>query len=174
MDNRLKNEIIEWIKYIGFAVILAVIIRSFVFMTVKVPTGSMYPTIVEGDVLIVNRLAYRFGNPERGDIVVFRYPDNPKEYYVKRLIGLGGERVEISGGRVYIDGDAIEEGYLSEEMEGAFGPFDVPEQHFFMLGDNRNNSGDSRFWLNKYVSRQQIIGRAVFTIWPLNRVGPMK
>src|SRR5690554_4803073 len=115
MDNRVKSEIIEWIKYIGFAVILAVVIGSFVFMTVKVTTGSMYPTIMEGDVIIVNRLAYRFGDPERKDIIVFRYPDNPKELYVKRLIGLGSEKVEISDGSVYIDGNAIEEGYLAEE-----------------------------------------------------------
>jgi signal peptidase I len=174
MDNRVKNEIIEWIKYIGFAVILAMVIRSFVFMTVKVPTGSMYPTIMEGDVLIVNRLAYRFGTPERKDIIVFRYPDNPKEFYVKRLIGLGGERVDISDGKVYIDEKPIEEEYLAERMKGTFGPYDVPEQHFFMMGDNRNNSGDSRYWVNKYVSTQQIIGKAVFTIWPLNRIGPMK
>ncbi|MBA1334441.1 MAG: Signal peptidase I [Firmicutes bacterium] len=174
MEEKLKAEIVEWIKYIVFAVAVAILIRSFIFMTVKVPTGSMYPTIKEGDVLLVNRLVYRFGPLERGDIVVFRLPDNPKELYIKRLIGLGGETVDISDNTVFIDGNPLEEGYVKVVMEGSFGPYSVPAEHYFMMGDNRNNSRDSRYWNNKFVPRSQVIGKAFFVLWPINRFGVLK
>lgn len=174
MEDKVKGEIVEWIKYIAFAVILALVIRSFVFMTVKVPTGSMYPTIKEGDVLLVNRFVHRFIPLQRGDIVVFRFPDNPGELYIKRLIGLGGEKIEIKDGRVYVDDNPVEEEYVKVDMEGKFGPYYVPEGNYFMLGDNRNNSRDSRYWHNKYVSRKQVIGKAFFTLWPINRIGVLK
>lgn len=174
MDEKLKAEIVEWVKYIVFAVVVAVLIRSFVFMTVKVPTGSMYPTIKEGDVLMVNRLVYRFGAPERGDIMVFRLPDNPRELYVKRLIGLGGDTVDISDNTVFIDGNPMKEEYLKVATEGSFGPYSVPEEHYFMMGDNRNNSRDSRYWDKKFVPRSEVIGKALFVLWPLNRFGVLK
>lgn len=174
MDKSLKNEIIEWIKAIAFALILALAIRGFVFEPMVVPSGSMIPTIQIGDRILVNKFIYRFKPLERGDIVVFKYPDDPSQTFVKRLIGVGGDVIEIKNNTLYRNNVPVKEPYLKEPMVGNFGPFRVPEGYYFMMGDNRNNSKDSRFWENKFVSRSQIIGKATYRIWPLNRLGPMK
>jgi len=171
MEQKVIREILDWLKYIAIAVVLALVIRSFVVMNIKVPTGSMLPTIQLGDQILVNRFVYRFKPLQRGDIVVFRYPDNPKELYVKRLIGMAGDKVEIIEGKLYINGQPVEEDYLYEEMRGSFGPYMVPEGGYFMLGDNRNDSKDSRFWRNQYVTDDLIIGKAFFRLFPLNSAG---
>ncbi|NLZ90393.1 MAG: signal peptidase I, partial [Clostridiales bacterium] len=132
MEQKVIREILDWLKYIAIAVVLALIIRSFVVMNINVPTGSMLPTIQLGDQILVNRLVYRFKPLQRGDIVVFKYPDNPKELYVKRLIGIGGDKVEIMGGKLYVNDQPIAEEYLYEEMRGSFGPYMVPEGGYFM------------------------------------------
>ncbi len=174
MEQRTVHEILDWLKYIAIAVILALLIRHFIVLNIKVPTQSMLPTIQLEDQVLVNRFIYRFRTPRRGDIIVFKYPDNPEELYVKRLIGLEGEEVEIIDGELYIDGRLIEEEYLYEEMRGSFGPYRVPEGGYFMMGDNRNDSNDSRFWNNQFVAGHQIIGKAFFTLFPLGRTGVMK
>lgn len=174
MEQKIVREILDWIKYIAIAVVLALLLRHFIIMNIKVPTPSMLPTIQLEDQILVNRFVYRFKAPQRGDIVVFRYPDNPKEYYVKRLIGLEGEVVEIVEGRLSIDGHPVKEDYLYEDMRGSFGPYSVPEDSYFMMGDNRNDSKDSRFWNNKYVTDDLIIGKAFFTLFPLNRTGVLE
>jgi signal peptidase I len=171
MEQKTVREILDWLKYIAVAVVLALLIRNFVVLNIKVPTGSMLPTIQLSDQILVNRFIYRFRTPGRGDIVVFKLPDNPEELYVKRLIGRGGEEVEIAEGKLYVDGQLIEEDYLYEDMRGSYGPYRVPEGSYFMMGDNRNDSKDSRFWENKYVTDDLIIGKAFFTLFPLNRTG---
>jgi signal peptidase I len=151
------------------AVILAVLIRTFIFQPFYIPSGSMVPTLYEGDRIIVSKLSYRFHPPQRGDIVVFRFPLDQKKTYVKRLIGLSGETVQLKDGRLYINGREVPEPYLPPNTYFPdFGPVKVPEGSFFMLGDNRMNSEDSRIW--GFLDRQLIVGKAVFLYWPPNRV----
>ncbi|MDD2574368.1 MAG: signal peptidase I [Firmicutes bacterium] len=174
MDQKTVREILDWLKFIAIAVVLAFLIRNYVVLSIKVPTPSMLPTIQLGDQLLVNRFLYRFKPPKRGDIVVFKYPDNPEELYVKRLIGVGGDEVEVKEGKLHVNGQKIEEDYLYEEMRGSFGPYKVPEGRYFMMGDNRNNSKDSRVWQNQYVTDDLIIGKAFFRLFPLSSAGVMK
>lgn len=174
MNEDIKREIIEWIKAIAFALVLALVIRGFIFEPMIVPSGSMIPTIQINDRIVVNKFTYRFEEPDYNDIVVFKYPDDPKQTFVKRLVGKGGDVIEIKDNVLYRNSEPIQEPYLNGEMYSDFGPYKVPEDHYFMLGDNRNNSKDSRFWENKYVSREQIIGKATYRIWPINRIGKLK
>lgn len=174
MEKDFKNEVVEWIKAIAFALILALAIRGYIFEPMLVPTGSMIHTIEIGDRILVNKFIYRFEPLKRGDIVVFKYPDDPRQTFVKRLIGVGGDVIEIKDGVLYRNNVAVKEPYLKEPMVGNFGPYRVPEGCYFMMGDNRNNSKDSRFWVNKFVPRKFIVGKATYRIWPLNRIGPMK
>lgn len=164
----MKSEITSWIKCIILAVILAVFVSEFLIVNSRIPSGSMENTIMTGDKLIALRTAYWFHEPERGDIVVFEYPDDPEELFIKRIIGLPGEKVEIIDGKVYINDskEPLEEDYIKEEMEGSFGPYDVPEGCYFMMGDNRNDSLDSRFWNDKYVKKDAILGKAKLQYYP--------
>ena len=154
------RELFSWVMVVVCAFVLAFVITRYVIIKAEVPTGSMISTIQINDRLIGNRLAYLFSDPKRGDIVIFPYPDNEKETYIKRIVGLPGETLEIIDGVLYIDGEVYEEPYLNEPMKGSCGPFLVPEGHYFMMGDNRNNSWDSRYWTNHYVAKDKILGKA--------------
>lgn len=154
------KEIFSWIMVVVTAFILAFVITHFVIIKAEVPTGSMKDTIQEGDRLIGWRIAYLFSDPKRGDIVIFNNPDNEEEKYIKRVIGLPGETVEIIDGQLYIDGQFFEEDYIKEPMNGSFGPFEVPEDSYFMMGDNRNHSWDARYWNHHYVEKGKILGKA--------------
>lgn len=172
------QEIMEFIFPIIMALIIAVLLKSFVFANAQIPTGSMLNTIQKGDKVIASRLAYEFGDPERYDIMIFRFPDavaqgNNKEYYVKRVIGLPGETVNITNGTVYVtktDGKTIEldDSFVTAcEPTGSYGPYVVPENSYFVLGDNRNNSLDSRFWAStNFVEKDLAIGKVVFRYSP--------
>lgn len=164
--DKIKDETISWIKAIVVALIAAWFINSFILINASVPSGSMENTIMTGDRLFANRLAYTFSEPERLDIIVFEAPDENDVLFVKRIIGLPGETVEIIKGDVFINGEQIEEPYLKEEAYGSFGPYTVPEGHYFMMGDNRNSSDDSRMWDNTYLSEDAIKGEAVFRYYP--------
>lgn len=164
--NRIVKEIIEWIAVVVVAVVLAYFVNHFIIVNAIVPSSSMEKTIMTGDRVIGYRLAYSFSEPERGDIIIFKFPDDESKLYIKRLIGLPGETVEIKEGKVFVDGEALDEPYLTVTTEGTFGPYTVPEGHYFMLGDNRNNSADSRYWNNTYLAREKIVGKAVFKYWP--------
>ncbi|MDD4568868.1 MAG: signal peptidase I [Tepidanaerobacteraceae bacterium] len=174
MHKDIKTEIIEWVKAIVFALILALIIRGFIFEPMIVPTGSMIHTIEIDDRILVNKFVYRFQAPDYNDIVVFKFPDDLRQTFVKRLIGKGGDVIEIKENVLYRNNEPIKEPYLKETMYSDFGPYKVPEGHYFMMGDNRNNSKDSRFWENKYVSQKQVVGKATYRIWPINRIGQLK
>lgn len=165
MKNKILQEILSWIMVFVVAFALAFLINRFIIYKVSPPTASMENTIMIDDKVVTYRLAYLFGKPKRGDIVVFKYPDDETEDYIKRIIGLPGETIEVKDGTVYIDGEALEENYLKEEPDGDAGPFEVPEDHYFMMGDNRNISWDARYWDNKYVHIDKIYGKALCK-WP--------
>lgn len=170
------REVISWILTIGAAVLIAIGLNRFVLINAEIPSGSMENTIMTGDKIIGFRLAYAFSEPDRGDIIIFRNPDNESENYVKRVIGLPGETVVIEEGKIYIDGDLLQEDYLKEDWILATGPyrFEVPEGAYLVLGDNRNNSYDARYWQNTYVSEDKILGKALFRYWPLSDFGGLK
>ncbi|MDJ0714489.1 MAG: signal peptidase I [Prochloraceae cyanobacterium] len=175
MSNR-ENPVVETIKTIATAAFLAFGIRTFVAEARYIPSGSMKPTLQVYDRLIVEKLTYHFREPERGDIVVFSptqklRAENFEEDFIKRVIGLPGEKIEIKGGKVYVNGKPIGEKYILEPSEEPFGPVVVPEDSYLVLGDNRNGSYDSRKW--GYVPRKNLIGRAAFRFWPANRVGSL-
>ena len=168
MSTTVKKEVISWVKTILLAAVLAGLVNSFLIVNAEVPTGSMENTIMPGDRLIGNRLAFLKDTPERGDVVIFHYPDDEEELYVKRVIGLPGEVVEIKDGKVYIDGSPtpLDDSFIPEKMIGSYGPYTVPENSYFMLGDNRNDSKDSRSWKNKFVRFDQLVGKAVVRYYP--------
>lgn len=171
MNTVLKKELWDWAKTLAVALAAALILRQFVFYTPKVPTESMVPTIAVGERILVEKPSLHFSPIKRGEIVVFPYPDDPSQLYVKRVIGLGGETVEIRNGKVLINGQPLEEPYLNVVTEGRWGPYHVPEGHLFLLGDNRNRSRDSRLWeTTAYVAVSEIKGRARAVIFPFTRL----
>ena len=165
-----KKEIREWFFILLTAAGIALFLNTFIIANSRVPSNSMETTIMTGDRIIGSRLAYLTSDPERGDVVIFHFPDDPtgKIYYVKRVIGLPGETVSVVDGKVYInDSDTpLDEPYLPEPMEGSYGPYTVPEGCYFMMGDNRNNSLDARFWKNQFVEKDKIIAKVLFTYFP--------
>lgn len=172
------KEIISWLFYFVAAVAIALFLKTFVIINATVPTGSMENTIMPGDCIMGFRLAYTFSEPQRGDIIIFKYPDDETQKYVKRIIGLPGDTVTIEDGEIYINGSATpyQESYLKEEWIIATGPyeFEVPEDSYLVLGDNRNDSKDARYWSNSYVSKDEIIGKAEFVYFPFSRLGALK
>lgn len=164
-----KKELWEWIKIIVSAAVIALVLNTFIIANSKVPSGSMENTIMTNDRVIGSRLSYLFSDPERGDIVIFHYPDDEKIYYVKRVIGLPGDTVDIHDGHVYLNGSDVpmEEDYIREPMiPEAPMHYQVPEGCYFMLGDNRNYSKDARFWKNTYVKKEKIVAKVLFRYFP--------
>ncbi|MFB2980749.1 signal peptidase I [Microseira sp. BLCC-F43] len=195
------NAWLEAVKTIGLSAVLAFGIRTFVAEARYIPSGSMLPTLQINDRLIVDKISYRFNDPQRGDIVVFMPPqkaascfsnfsdpnpnnnnwadsspdpttqNNPKlkDAFIKRVVGLPGDKVEVKGEQVFINGQKLPEKYIDAPPSYQFGPVNVPPKSYLVLGDNRNNSCDSHFW--GPVPRDNIIGKAVVRFWPLNRMG---
>ena len=172
-QNSVVAEILDYLKTIVIVVVVVLLLNQFVLINARIPSESMQNTIMVGDQIFGNRLAYRNSDPERFDIVIFRYPDDPDQLFIKRVIGLPGETVEINDGKVYINGSdtPLDDSFCPETPIGDFGPYEVPEDSYFMLGDNRNWSKDSRFWENTYVHEDAILGKAVLRYWPLNKIG---
>lgn len=169
-----ENPWIEALKTIGLSAVLAFGIRTFVAEARYIPSGSMLPTLEINDRLLIEKISYRFREPDRGDIVVFSPPEALKEQnfnqaFIKRVIGLPGDQVEVRNGQVYINGQLIEEDYIQEAPEYEYPAAVVPEDHYLVLGDNRNNSYDSHYW--GFVPESNIIGRAAVRFWPVGRVG---
>ena len=179
----MRKEVVSWVRMFVIVIAVVFVLTQFVIINVRVPTGSMENTIMTKDRLIGFRFSYWFDEPQRGDIILFSYPVDEKQTYIKRVIGLPGETVEIRDGKIYIDGSSepLEEDYLKEtwtwENDGY--TFKVPEGCYFVLGDNRNDSEDGRFWaqiaLNEgkastpeeaepysYVKKDEIKGKAIF------------
>lgn len=168
MKKSVGKELWEYIKMIIFVLVFVLVVNNFLIINAKIPSPSMENTIMTGDRIFGNRLAYVLGDPQRFDIVIFRYPDDESQLFIKRIIGLPGETVEITDGKVYIDGSEtpLDDSFTPETPTGNYGPYTVPENCYFMLGDNRNNSKDSRFWQNTYVERDAILGKAVLKYFP--------
>lgn len=164
----IKKEVMEYIRMIVFVIVVVFVMNNVVLINAKIPSESMEKTIMTNDRIFGFRLAYQFQDPERYDIVIFKYPDDPQELFIKRIIGLPGETVEIREGKVYIDDSEkpLDDSFCPEQPLGDFGPYTVPEDSYFMLGDNRNYSKDSRFWEIKYVDEDQIVGKALIRYFP--------
>lgn len=164
----LWKELWEYVKMILFVVIVVLVVDNFLLINAVIPSESMENTIMTGDRIFGNRLAYLFDDPERFDIVIFKYPDDESQRFIKRVIGLPGETVEIREGKVYINGSdtPLDDSFTPETPVGNLGPYTVPEGCYFMLGDNRNNSRDSRMWDNPYVKKEKILGKAVLRYFP--------
>ncbi len=169
-----KKDLIDMAKLFLPAIIIAWLITTYLIANAVVPSGSMETTIMTNSRLIGNRLAYKFGEkPERGDIIIFRYPDDESLYFVKRLIGLPGDTVEIipndsddGYGYVKINGERVNEPYLNEQMEVTeYLKFNVPEKSYFFLGDNRNHSNDARYWDTTYVAEEKLVAKVLFQYW---------
>lgn len=191
--NKIKSEVREWVESIIIALILALIIRQFVVQAFKIPTGSMRMTLIEGDRILVNKFIYGaeipftgirlpvFRHPQRGDVIVFRYPEDPKKDFIKRLVALPGETIEIRGGSIYINGvlskeQSLHNHYYYNRQEGAFGQegqvVKVPDGSYYVLGDNSSSSRDSRYW--GFVPEKNVLGKAMVVYWPPNRVKIIK
>ena len=169
MGKELIEELLSTIKTIAIAFVLGLIVSNFIISNAVVPSGSMEDTVKEGSLIIINRTAYWFKSPERGDIVTFPAPDEPETLYLKRIIGLPGDTIEIKGHQLYINGSAYKEEYIKIEhndLTDVYGPYTVPDGYYFMLGDNRDNSLDARLWKNKYVDKNDIVGKACFQYYP--------
>lgn len=164
-----KNQITDIIKTIVIATIAAFIITRFIIVNAFIPSGSMENTVMAKDRIIAFRLSYLLSQPERQDIIVLDSPnENEDKMYLKRIIGLPGETINIKDGKVYINNnkDPLEEPYLKENMLGNFGPYTVPKGYYFVMGDNRNNSIDSRYWQNPFVEEDKILGKAILRYYP--------
>lgn len=167
VHHKPKSNLRELVETLIMAGIMAALIMTFVARAYTVNGDSMLPTLHHGERLLVDKLSYRFVEPARGDIVVFKYPANPKEQFIKRIIGIPGDVVSIQNGIVYVNGVALEEDYITAPARIGFREQRVPEGTYFVLGDNRNNSEDSRFSGVGFVPKENIIGRAVWRYWPI-------
>ena len=170
------REICEYVRLIQIPLVAVILVTNFLIINARIPSESMENTIMAGDQIFGNRLAYLFSDPERFDIVIFRYPDDESQLFIKRIIGLPGETVTIEDGKVYINDstEPLDDSFCPETPLGGEqyrdGVYEVPEGHYFMMGDNRNHSSDSRYWNNKYVARDKILGKAVLRYWPLTEI----
>ena len=182
-EKQPEEEPVNWVKEIisllgtmAIAVVVVFLLKEFIIINAYIPTGSMENTIMPDDRVIGNRLAYQVREPERGDIVIFKYPDDEKQLFVKRIIGLPGETVAIEDAKVYVEGQLLTEDYLKEEWILDNGPytFEIPEGSYLVLGDNRNNSKDARYWENTYLVEENILGEAVFRYWPIDSIGMLE
>ncbi|MBU0467731.1 MAG: signal peptidase I [Candidatus Omnitrophica bacterium] len=187
--NSIKSELREWTESIIIALILAIFIRAFFIQAFKIPSGSMRPTLIERDRLMVSKLRYGplipftkkrlpgYSKIKRGDVIVFVYPQDKKRDFIKRVIGLPREKLEISDGDIYINGTLIDDPliknrYYYNRDNSQYGKpgqiIEVPNGHVFVLGDNSQSSHDSRYW--GFVPVENIIGKAEFIYWPFNRM----
>ena len=171
---QVKEELVAWVKTLFSAAIYAILIVTFGFQVARVEGQSMAPTLEDQDRLIVNKLVYRIGEPRRGDIVMLYYPLNPDKSFVKRVIAEEGDMVRIVDGRVYVNDVPLRDDYVTPQYRShdEWGPQVIPEGYYFVMGDHRNNSSDSRHW--GFVPRKYIIGKVMYRWWPLRAAGAVR
>ena len=169
----------SWFRDLIFSVLIAVVLIVFIYQPVKVEGTSMMPTLTDQERIFINKFTYRFGfgSVSRGDTVVFWYPQDTSKSYIKRVIGVPGDRIRVEGGLVYVNGTPLQESYVPPENRDSNSWRDgeeqvVPAGRYFVLGDHRNQSSDSRMW--GYVPRENIYGIAVFVYWPLEKMGRVR
>ena len=168
------QEVKDWVVSILIAVVLALFIRYFIVELYLVEGPSMRPTLVHSERLVVNKFLYHFRTPERGEIIVFRYPRDPSRDFIKRVIGLPGDMIEVKQGQVFRNGELLKEPYILEMTRGNFPATKVPEGHLFAMGDNRNNSKDSRNPMVGALERKMIKGHVRCVVFPLNKARIME
>ena len=172
--NEIIKEIIWWVKSLTVILAIVIIFTQKIVVLAKVPTGSMLNTIKEHDLVMADRLAYRSEEPKRGDIVIFYAPDENNELYIKRVIGLPGDKIIIDDAKIYINDskEPLQEPYLKEEWvcNAGYYEYNVPQNCYFMLGDNRNSSIDARVWENTYVNRNLIVAKAKCIYFPFTHI----
>ena len=186
-----KSVIREWVESIIIAFILAMVIRFFIVESFKIPTGSMRPTLLEGDLILVNKMIYgarvpftglrlpEIQHPKRGDVIVFIYPEDPKKNFIKRLVGLPGETVEVKNGTIYINDNPLLDPVFNQRYYYNRGEFakegekiTVPTDKFFVMGDNSASSQDSRYW--GFLPKNKLLGKAILIWWPPQRIRMIK
>ena len=162
-----RSELLAWFKTLGSAAVYATLIVTFVFQVARVEGHSMAPTLEDQDRLIVNKLAYRISDPHREDIVMLLYPVNPDMSFVKRVIAEEGDTIRIEDGQVYVNDARIPEAFIQDELRSHedYGPERVPAGYYFVMGDHRKNSSDSRDW--KFVPKKYIVGKVQLRWWPI-------
>jgi signal peptidase I len=165
-----KSQVRELLETVGSAVLIAAFIMIFIARAYTVNGDSMLPTLQHGERLLVDKISYRFVEPSRGEIIVFKNPSDTSEQFVKRVIGLPGDKVAITQGVVYINDQPIEENYTFAPARVGFASQVVPEGTYFVLGDNRNNSEDSRFGRVGFLPCNLVVGRAIWRYWPLTQM----
>ncbi len=175
-QNKPPSPLRENLQLLAIALVLALLIRIFVAEPRYIPSDSMWPTLQVGDRLVVEKISYYLRPPSTGDIVVFDPPEQlqsqgyaKNQAFIKRIIGQPNQLLEVNQGVVYLNNEPLEENYTAEPANYQWGPQKVPDLHFFVMGDNRNNSNDSHAW--GFLPQKNIIGRACFRFWPLNRIG---
>jgi signal peptidase I len=168
--------LMHWLRDLVFSVVLAVIVILFLYQPVKVEGTSMMPTLDDQERIFINKFVYRFHfeKIDRGDTVVFWFPGDPSKSYIKRVLGMPGDRVEVRDGSVIVNGEALEEDYVPQEYrdQSEMRPTTIGQDEYFVLGDHRSSSNDSRTW--GMVPRRYIYGKAVFIYWPLEKMGLLK
>jgi signal peptidase I len=162
-----QEELKDWAISIVIAVALALFIRTYIVELYMVEGPSMRPTLVNGERLVVNKFVYRLQQPGKGDVVVFRYPRDPSRDFIKRVIATAGDTIEIRDGRVSVNGQQLNEAYILEKSRGSYPLSTVPEGTIFVMGDNRNNSEDSRFADVGFVPLHLLKGKAILVFWPV-------
>lgn len=170
---RFKKILKEILFILCLTIIFTFLLQKFIIETRYIPTASMVPTIQVNQRIIVNKFIYRFGEPSRGDVIVFSPPldnNDTEKDYIKRVVGVSGDRVEIKDGKLFINNKEQVEPYIFEEVNYNYGPVEIPEGCLFVLGDNRNKSYDSHLW-NQWLKVEDVKGKAFFTYWPLNKLG---
>ncbi|MDJ0724982.1 MAG: signal peptidase I [Prochloraceae cyanobacterium] len=176
MKQHQENELLEWIKTLGLAAVLAIGIRTFIVEPRYIPSTSMVPTLEVNDRLLVEKITFRFREPKRGDIVVFSPTEKLREEghtddFIKRIIGLPKDKIEVKNGKVYVNDRPLAEKYILSPPGYRYGPVIVPDDEYLVLGDNRNNSSDSHVW--GFVPRDNFIGRASVRFYPFDRIGSL-
>ena len=172
--GRPRHILYSWVRDLFFSVVVSLFIILFVYQPVKVEGGSMEPSLEDQERIFINKLVYRLEAIGRGDIIVFRYPRDPRKNFIKRVIAIPGDRIRITRGRVYINGQLIEEPYVPEQYQDSRSAAEltIPADSYFVMGDHRTMSNDSREF--GPVARDLIYGKAVFGYWPVERVGVLR
>jgi signal peptidase I len=165
-SKRKRSGFLSFVVDIFETLVLSVVLFvgvNIISARIRVEGDSMIPTLISGEYVVVNRMSYRLGNPHRGDIIVFHFPRNPAEEYIKRIIGLPGDVIEVVNGSVFVNGQPLDENYLDVKINYT-GKWEVPSGQLFVLGDNRNNSSDSHDWGT--VPMDYVVGKALMVYWP--------